>query len=163
AVTRSEYNVTAELVRQIQYLNRADTSSWYDSVALTVTKLNLTVGAAGSDVPSDAANDRVTTFGYDAAGPPAPSTDAAHILTSPEAANIVTTTSYDGLSRVVMTQTGERVTRYLYDNDNHKVGVVDALGYLTEHKYDAGGRLVETVRYSQRSPEAANMVAPVWI
>ena len=40
---------------------------------------------------------------------------------------------------------------------------MDALGYLTEYKYDAGGRLIETVRYSQRSPAAANMAAPVWI
>ena len=62
-----------------------------------------------------------------------------------------------------MTQTGDRVTRYLYDKDNRRVGIVDALGYFTEYRYDAGGRLVETVRYSERSPAAANMTAPVWV
>ena len=31
AVKRSEYNATGQLVRQTQYLNSADTSSWYDS------------------------------------------------------------------------------------------------------------------------------------
>ena len=105
-------------------------------------------------MPTDATHDRVTTFDYDAAG---------RLTTSTDAANTVTTTRYDGLSRVIMTQTGDRVTRYLYDKDNRKVGIVDALGYLTEYKYDAGGRLIETVRYSQRSPAAANMAAPVWI
>ena len=105
-------------------------------------------------MPTDAAHDRVTTFDYDAAG---------RLTTSTDAANTVTTTTYDGVSRVMMTQTGDRVTRYLYDKDNRKVGGVDALGYLTEYKYDAGGRLIETVRYSQRSPAAANLAAPVWI
>src|SRR6185312_9719440 len=52
---------------------------------------------------------------------------------------------------------------YLYDKDSRRVGIVDALGYLTEYTYDAGGRLFETARYSQRSPAAANMTAPVWI
>jgi YD repeat-containing protein len=154
AVTRSEYNATGQLVRQTQYLNRADTSSWYDSATQTVTKLSLTVGGASSDVLTDATRDRVTTFDYDAAGRRTTSTDAA---------NTVTTTSYDGASRVVMTQTADRITRYLYDKDNRKVGSVDALGYLTEYKYDAGGRLIETLRYSQRSPTAANLAAPVWI
>ena len=154
AVTRFEYNATGQLIRKTQYLNRADTSSWYDSATQTVTKQSLAVGGANSDVPTDATHDRVTTFDYDAAG---------RLTTSTDAANTVTTTRYDGLSRVIMTQTGDRVTRHLYDKDNRKVGIVDALGYLTEYKYDAGGRLIETVRYSQRSPAAANMAAPVWI
>ncbi|TMH32688.1 MAG: RHS repeat protein [Betaproteobacteria bacterium] len=123
AVKRFEYNATGQLVRQTQYLNRADTSSWYDSATKTVTKLSLTMGGASSDVPTDAARDRVTTFDYDAAGRLARTTDAL---------NTITATRYDGLSRVIMTQTGDRVTRYLYDKDNRKVGVVDALGYLTE-------------------------------
>jgi YD repeat-containing protein len=154
AVTRSEYNATGQIVQQTQYLNRADTSSWYDSATQSVTKLSLTVGGAGSDVLTDAARDRVTTSDYDASGRLTASTDAA---------NTVTATRYDGASRVVMTQTADRVTRSRYDKDNRKVGSVDALGYLTEYRYDAGGRLVETVRYSQRSPEAANLAAPIWI
>src|SRR4030095_5723585 len=85
------------------------------------------------------------------------------LRTPTDAANTVNTTRYDGASRVVMTQTADRVTRYLYDKDNRKVGSLDALGYPTEYKYDAGGRLIETLRYSQRSPAAANLAAPVWI
>jgi YD repeat-containing protein len=154
ALTRFEYSGTGQLIRQTQYVNRADTTGWYDSTTQTVTKVTLTVGGAGSDVPADATEDRVTTFDYDAAGRLTRRTDAE---------GTVTTTSYDGLSRVTVAQTGDRVTRYLYDKDNRKVGSVDALGYLTEYKYDAGGRLIETVRYSQPSPAAANMAAPVWI
>ena len=154
ATTRFEHNATGQLVRQTQYLNRADPSSWYDAATQTVTKLTLTVGGAGSDVPTDATHDRVTTFEYDAAGRLTRTTDAA---------GTVTTTRYDGASRVTMTQTGDRVTRYLYDKDGRKVGVVDPLGYLTEYRYDAGGRLIETVRYRERSPAAANLSAPVWI
>ncbi|WP_187426872.1 putative Ig domain-containing protein [Nitrosomonas communis] len=154
AVKRSEYNATGQIVRQTQYLNRADTSSWYDSTTQTVTKLNLTVGNAGSDVPTDAARDRLTIFDYDAAG---------RLMKTTDAENFATTTRYDGISRVIMTHTDDRVIRFLYDKDNRKVGSVDALGYLTEYRYDAGGRLIETARYSQRSPAAVNMAAPVWV
>jgi YD repeat-containing protein len=147
AVTRFEHNDAGHLVRQTQYLNRATTDSWYDSSTQTVKKRELTVGGVGSDVIVDAAHDRVTTFDYDEAGRLTASTDSENTVT-----NIV----YDGLSRVIMTQTGERVTRYLYDKDNRRVGLVDALRYLSEYKYDAGGRLIETVRYSQRSPASAD-------
>jgi YD repeat-containing protein len=64
---------------------------------------------------------------------------------------------------VTLTRTGDRVTRYLYDKDGLKVGVVDPLGYLTEHRYDPAGRLIETVRYSRRGPAATDRSAPVWI
>lgn len=44
-----------------------------------------------------------------------------------------------------------RQSRILYDNDGRQVGRLDAEGYLTEFVYDAAGRLVETIQYSQRS------------
>ena len=154
AVTRFHHDPTGQRVRQTQYASRADTTSWYDNATQSVTKLSLTVGGAGSDVATDATQDRVTTFEYDAAG---------RLTTTTDAVGTASTTRYDGLSRVTMTQTGNRVTRYFYDGDDRKVGVVDGLGYLTEHRYDAGGRLIETIRYRTRSPAAANMAAPVWI
>src|SRR4029450_5038551 len=42
AVKRFEYNATGQLVRQTQYLNRADTSSWYDDATPTVRKQSRT-------------------------------------------------------------------------------------------------------------------------
>src|ERR1700752_3218711 len=148
AVTQFEHNAAGLLVRQTQYLNLANTDGWYDENTQLVTKTDLTVGGPGSDVIVDPAHDRVTTFAYDEAGRLTASTDGE---------NIMTMITYDGLSRVIMTQTGARTTRYLYDKDNRRIGIVDALNYLTEYKYDAGGRLIKTVRYSQRSPETVNM------
>ena len=153
AVTRFEHNAAGQLVRQTQYVNRADTASWYDGTSEAVTKATLTVGGTGSDLAADATRDRVTSFDYDGTGQLTASTDAA---------GTVTTMTYDGLSRVVMTQTGDRVTRFLYDKDDRRVGIVDALSYLTEYRYDAGGRLVETVRYSRSSPVTADMTVPAW-
>jgi YD repeat-containing protein len=146
AVTKFEHNAAGLLVHQTQYLHSAETSSWFDSATQTVSKTDLTVGGAGSDVNIDAAHDRTSAFNYDKSG---------RLIATTDAVNTVTTISYDGLSRVIMTQTGDRVTRYLYDRDNRRVGIVDALGFFTEYKYDAGGRLIETVRYSQPSPASA--------
>lgn len=154
AVTGFEYKATGQVAKQTQFATRIALSvmnGWYDQTSNTVTKLSL---AIGTDVAADPAKDRITTYGYD---------DAGRLTTATDAANVVTTTTYDGLSRVTMTQTGDRVTRYLYDKDSRKIGMVDALGFLTEYKYDAGGRLIETVRYSERSPGIANTAAPVWI
>src|SRR5262249_13238042 len=144
AVTRFENNPAGQLARQTQYANRADTAAWYDTATDTVTKVSLGVG---TDVTPDPTHDRVASFSYDAAG---------RLTTAVAAAGIATTTTYDGLSRVVMTQTGARCTRYFYDDDNRVTGVIDALGYLTENKYDAGGRLIERVRYATRCATAAN-------
>src|SRR4051794_38573700 len=80
-----------------------------------------------------------------------------------DAAGTVTATHYDGASRATMMQTGDRVTRYLYDRDGLMVGEVTPLGFLPEHSYAAGGQRVGTARYSRRSRAAANLSAPVWM
>jgi YD repeat-containing protein len=155
AVTGYVYNANGQLKDQTRYLDRMEgTASWYDAVSNTVTKDALTVGAAGSDVVIDTNHDRLTSYDYDEAG---------RLKTQTDAANVVTETTYDGVSRVATTKTGDRVTRYFYDRDGRQIGVVDALGFLTESKFDAAGRLVETVRYSTRSPLASNSGAPVWV
>jgi YD repeat-containing protein len=41
----------------------------------------------------------------------------------------------------------DRTSRKLYDKDGLLVGQVDALGYLTEYRYNAAGLLVETIAY----------------
>lgn len=151
AVTRFEYNPTGHLVRQIQYLNRVNTDAWFDSATRTVSKTSLSVGGPNSDVTVDEAHDRMTLSDYD---------EADRLTATTDAVGTVTTISYDGMSRVVMTQTGERVTRYLYDKDDRRVGIVDPLRYFTEYKYDAGGRLTATIRYIQPSPAGAEGEQP---
>jgi YD repeat-containing protein len=161
AVTGYVYNANGQVTSETRYAKRASTAAWVTldntttpATVTAVTKSSLTVGASGSDVEADASHDRVTAYAYDNAG---------RLTTKTDAANVQTQTTYDGLSRVTVQQTGDQVTRYFYDRDGRQVGVVDPLGYLTESKFDAAGRLTETVRYSTRSPSSVNTSAPVWV
>ncbi|MDF2120414.1 putative Ig domain-containing protein [Roseiarcaceae bacterium H3SJ34-1] len=154
AVTRFERDAAGQILRQTLYANRAGTTGWYDEATGKVVKNTLSTGGPGSDVIVDAAHDRVTVHAYDEAGRRTETTDAL---------GTVTHYRYDGLSRLVMTQTADRATRFLYDRDGNQVGVIDPLGYLTERTFNAAGRLVETVRYSRRSVAMADVSAPAWI
>ena len=153
-VTQFTYNNVGQLLSQTQYAARiASTAGWVDNATnpTRVTKTSLVVGV---DVISTPGEDRTSTYDYD---------DAGRLDTRTDAAGTETTLSYDGASRLTQEQTGERVTRYFYDADGNPVGVVDALGYLTESKYDAAGNLLETVRYTTRGANAGNVAGPLWI
>jgi len=43
----------------------------------------------------------------------------------------------------------DRTTRYVYDAVGRQRYVIDALGNVSENKYDANGRLIETLRYNK--------------
>ncbi len=154
AVIGYEYNEVGQLSKWTRYSNRAVIAGWYDSSTQQVTKDPLTVGGTGSDVVLDAAADRVVSYEYDEAG---------RLTAQIDAANTVTSTVYDGASRIIQQQTANRITRYLHDRDGRQIGVVDPLGFLTEHRYDAAGRQTETIRYTTRSPVASDVAAPVWV
>jgi YD repeat-containing protein len=144
AVTAYTYNAAGQLLTETRHANRiVNTDAWLDSTTnpTQVTRTTL------ADVITTSALDRTTRFDYD---------DAGRLYTTTDAANIVTTTSYDGDSRITQQRTGDRITRYIYDADGRQVGVVDALGYLTESRYNAAGRLIETVRYATVSAAIAN-------
>ena len=162
------YNNDGQLTTQTSYATPVVTTGWVTGTlgtdahgnAITVYTLNktaLTVGATGTDILTNV-NDRVTGYTYDSAGRLSTETVGAGTSNA-----TTTTTLYDGLSRVISKTTGARVTRYFYDGDGNQVGVVDPLGYLTENKFDAAGRLVETVHYTTRSPAETDVSAPVWI
>ncbi|TNJ33223.1 putative Ig domain-containing protein [Arenimonas terrae] len=153
SVSEMAYDANGKVVRQVQFSNKATTTGWFDPATGQVVKNSLTFGGVGSDVVLDPAHDRKTEYSYDPAG---------RLKTTTDAANVVTTTTYDGVSRIERTQTGDRITRYIYDRDGLQVGVVDALGYLTEKKFDGAGRLVETLRY--HSPGARDNASDlVWL
>ncbi len=113
-----------------------------------------TAAGAGIDLVMTPDTDRTTTYTYDQAG---------RLSTTTDAASVVTTTNYDGTSHVTSQQIGGATTRFYYDGDGNRVGVLDPRGYLTEYKFGGAGQLTETVRYNQRSSAATDASAPVWI
>jgi|GEM_PF-3145620 len=79
-----------------------------------------------------------------------------------ETGRSVTRYGYDAFDRIVAktegifrTSTGDditevRTTRYVYDLKNQLRYTVDALGYVTENKYDAFGQVVDTVKFDKK-------------
>ena len=105
-----------------------------------------------------------------------------------DALGYVTETQYDGASRVTATvkyatavstaalgngqgvsitpvaNASDRAATTIYDRDGLVRATIDGEGYLTELRYDANGRLVQTVRYAAKVPgftNAASIAAAV--
>jgi len=57
--------------------------------------------------------------------------------------------------------TKDRTTTRLYDAGGRLLGILDGEGYLTEYKYNAGGELLETVRYAQRAIAEADRASAI--
>jgi YD repeat-containing protein len=110
--------------------------------------------------PSDSSNDRVTYQYYD---------DAGRLTVSVDGAGYATKCFYDPAGRktkevryytaptlpassraadVTLSNTNSRTTRYYYDNDGRVRATLDAMGYLAENYYDAGGQLSKTVHWA---------------
>jgi YD repeat-containing protein len=119
---------------------------------------------------TSSAADRHAWNAYDAAG---------RLLETVDASGAVTETRYDGASRVVAViryanlistaslgnapsaagispaaSAQDRIERNFYDGDGLLRGRLDGEGYLTEYRYDEGGRLVRTLRYANATPSA---------
>lgn len=150
AITSFEYDAAGQVTAEIRYRTATNTGGWYDGNTNKVIKNQLTIGA---DIVVDPANDRVIRYGYDAAN---------RLVTRTDAVGTRTETRYDGMSRVTELKTGVRAAKRFYDRDGRQVGALDPQGFLTEYKFDAAGRLVQTVRYVTRSPGAADLAAPIW-
>ncbi|OEC32750.1 YD repeat-containing protein [Pseudomonas cuatrocienegasensis] len=131
AVVEYSYNAAGQKTQEKQYATLADTSTWFSGTAVTKTLAQVR--------PSATANDRSTTYAYDAAG---------RLSTQTNAAGTVTTYTYDGQSRLIAQQTGDRVVRSFYDAAGRLTGQLDGEGYLREQVYDSVGRLVQVIRYA---------------
>lgn len=163
ALTEYTYNASNALVGTIRYATPVSTAGLVDGQGLpsAITLATLRPGGAS----------RASWNGYDLNG---------RLVASVDANGIVTRMSYDGLNRLtsstvratpislaalgmapvngllpgeVVNAADDRTSYHLYDHAGHQVGTIDALGYLTENRYDAGGRLVETIAY--KTPTAA--------
>ncbi|MBL8515566.1 MAG: VCBS repeat-containing protein, partial [Betaproteobacteria bacterium] len=54
-------------------------------------------------------------------------------------------------------------TRYVYDDKNRLAFVIDALGYVSETRYDDRGRVIEQIRYEATVPMTEAAPNPDWL
>ncbi|MFZ5636354.1 MAG: putative Ig domain-containing protein [Pseudomonadota bacterium] len=152
AVARTIYDGIGRSVQTVAYAIRVDTTGWISGSTVVKDALVFSATAPGLSanqawVQTDAAADRIAYTTYDNSGRLATETDPAGLLT---------TYAYDGANRllsVTRSKPGDatvtpRVERRFYDSVDRVVGTLDAEGYLIEAIYDAGGRLVRSVRYA---------------
>jgi YD repeat-containing protein len=134
-----------------------------NGLALTTTYV---YDGNGNAVAVINANGAVTRYVYDANNQLALTVDATGTVTRnvvDAAGNVIARTQYanridlnglgNALSEADITArlvggTNDRVTRFAYDNDNRLRFTIDALGYVTEQRYDANGNVVRSVAYS---------------
>ncbi|HYF19721.1 MAG TPA: hypothetical protein VEA40_17775, partial [Ramlibacter sp.] len=159
SVTEHTYDGAARLIRSVQYAN---TSSM--------------VGAINGSIwlPATSVADRVTRYFHDADGLQVGRLDAEGYLTRyrhDDAGRLVEQTAYATATDAALRSTGtlEQLTpatsaadqRQLRWHDGHGrlVAELDAEGFLTEHVFDAAGRLTLTVRYANRTGGTATTTA----
>ncbi|HEY8360297.1 MAG TPA: hypothetical protein VIL30_22815, partial [Ramlibacter sp.] len=115
---------------------------------------------------ADAASDRITRYGYDAAGRQVIAIDAAGGMTATQYdangnataitrfADLVSASTLASSSNVPTTAwvtadaTIDRTTRYAYDAAGRRVYEVDPLGAVTAARYDDGGRVLSRTRHA---------------
>jgi large repetitive protein len=158
AMVRTIYDALGRKSYTVVYENRVDTSTWLVDDVVVKTQFDY------NDEGPTASNhawvqwsdyDRGTSYSYDNAG---------RLATMTTADGLKTTYLYDGASRLVATTQGAsgwsagdaqwRTTRLFYDNADRLVATLDAEGYLNESVYDAGGRLIKTIRYAAATNSA---------
>ncbi|WP_170304178.1 DUF4214 domain-containing protein [Duganella radicis] len=165
-LTAYYYNADNQITRTIQYARPVNVAQLRDANG---NWRELSVADLGADA-SDA-NNRSTWDVYDSAGRLSQSVDPTGALTSYE---------YDHASRVlrvnhratrvdlaplagnnVPTSVAEKIaandqiTRNFYDTDGNLVTQIDPAGYVTERRFDAMGRLIETIQHINQLSAAA--------
>ncbi|MHA6194734.1 glycohydrolase toxin TNT-related protein [Pseudomonas wadenswilerensis] len=93
---------------------------------------------------------RTTDYTYDRKG------QLTQTVVDPSGLQLSTRYSYDGVGNVLRISQGtvaspeQRVTDYVYNAAGQRRFTVDALGYVSERKYDAIGNVVEETRYANK-------------
>jgi YD repeat-containing protein len=168
-LTEYTYNLSNQLIKTTGYATAVSTAGLVDAQGKPASVSLDTLRPAAN------AADRPTWNSYDKVG---------KLIATVDANGYLTRYTYDAQQRLVQTTyranpladmskldtqgiaagyTGEanaaadRTTRVLYTT-TLMTGQLDALGFLTEYKYDNGGRLIDTIRYDTVSP-AANLAA----
>lgn len=154
ALTESTYNDANQLLRTVTYATRIAVATLLDAAGKPANVALATLRPAAS------AQDRTTWNFYDGAGRLTDQVDpegyltrqvydgASRIVQSTRFAKPVSLATLATTTPVPVASADDRVTRVFYDDDGYVTGKLDADGYLTENKYDAAGRLVESVAYA---------------
>jgi YD repeat-containing protein len=162
--------------------------NWYDANGNVTQRKSYATPIAVSSPPvaSDlqrlitSSSDRVEHFAYDAANRLVYAIDGGGGVTESQYdafGNLVKTIAYStpltganlsptaaptaisGL--IVKTAALDRTTQYAYNASNQLVYVTDSLGYVTETRYDGGGRITKTIRYAGKPTISANTVSVI--
>ncbi|RKP48432.1 LysM peptidoglycan-binding domain-containing protein [Trinickia fusca] len=152
AVTQNIYDADGNLIRTIAY----------------ATPLNpQTLSTVALSSVTSSADDRVTTFAYDAAGRQVFAVDAmggvarqvfdtnGNVVARTNYANrlanvgLATPTTLAALQAAVIADAvNDRTTRAVFDTANRQVMAIDALGNVTQNWYDAAGNVLVTRAYA---------------
>jgi YD repeat-containing protein len=167
SLTEYVYNNDSKVVRTIAYATAVNVSLLVDASG---NPANVTLAAIR---PAATAQDQSTWKIYD---------QANRLVKTVDEAGFVTEQVYDGASRVTdiiryatpintatlpadpqpgnavpPTSAADRHTRNFYDQDGLLRGTLDAEGFLTEYRYNAGGERVETIGYANATPAALRL------
>jgi YD repeat-containing protein len=169
AVTQKSYDATGNVAQTIKYANAIEAGT------------ALTQAAIAAAIAPDAANDRVASTVYDAAGRASFLIDAAGDVTrriydgdgnvvkeihyanalqgvfTPGVAPQIVTTALASGAHVISDATRDQVSRFIYDAAGRLRYGVDAEGCVTECRYDALGHEIERIRYADRVSVADGM------
>ena len=168
AVARTEYDSAGHVSRTTRYATIVNTMGWESSpTTASLVFPGETTSSTTAIAVVASSDDRVATMVYDQAG---------RLISASDNSGAETSYQYDGAGRLVrVSQLGDwvytgdvasltskmasgggrpiatrdmRTTRMFYDDADRLVATLDAEGYLSETKFDAGGRAVKTIRYS---------------
>ena len=161
-VTNLTYDANGNLTQQIQYANRVAAPTNSGSIP-TAASLGASIQALppGADRKTlmiyDTANRQVFNVNamgavvetrYDAVGNIIATVRYANLLTSFTALAPISHIS-DIASQLVADSANDRATQHIFDAANHLIFNRDALGYITQNRYDGIGRIVGTTAYAQ--------------
>jgi YD repeat-containing protein len=155
--TEYVYDLAGRVIRTVDYAGSITAASSY-SLSYVQTQLG---GALGSN-----ASNRIARTVYEANGRAAFSIDATGAVTAFTYDNVGNVIKQVGYATVYTTggdpslstmqswatshasDTGNRISRIVYDVRGRAAYTVDAEGYVVEHRYDAAGRLARDITYA---------------
>jgi YD repeat-containing protein len=171
ALTEYTYNLAGQLTQTIFYANRVDTALLKDPLLLDLNQLRPSVDnlndrhqytvydLAGQIVQRIDADGAVSVYRYDGAGQLQETIQYAERLTDIQLTALASAGPDILPTDVQITaHANDRHSRQFYDADGLLLATLDEEGYLTEQRYDAAGRLIESIRYATVCDDALRTV-----